>query len=184
MHLFRGCSLTQVLWKLMKGVRLLCPETVPATQRGHQPAALCPGGRGHGGFVSPQSVSPWPRPRRPGAFWKGLRLMGLDGTDELVADTPAHEGFFGRHTAGWGSAAFPQLKAIHLVEIGTHAIVDSGIWPVHSGEKRLGQRLLRSLRAGMLVLWDCGFHSYAMVQKALDSGAHILTRLPANVRWK
>ncbi len=32
MHLFRGCSLTQVLWKVMKGVRLLCPGTRPATK--------------------------------------------------------------------------------------------------------------------------------------------------------
>ncbi len=32
MHLFRGCSLEQVLWKMMKGVRLLRPETRPATK--------------------------------------------------------------------------------------------------------------------------------------------------------
>lgn len=181
MHLFRGCSLTQVLWKLMKGVRLLHPETVPATKGAISQLRYALGAEAMVDLYH-RICQPMATPETPGAFWKGLRLMGLDGTDELVADTPAHEGFFGRHTAGWGSAAFPQLKAIHLVEIGTHAIVDSGIWPLHSGEKRLGLRLLRSLRAGMLVLWDCGFHSYAMVQKALDSGAHILTRLPANVR--
>ena len=75
MHLFRGCSLTQVLWKLMKGVRLLHPETVPATQRGHQPAALCPGGRGHGGFVSPH-LSAHGHARDPGRLLEGLAPDG------------------------------------------------------------------------------------------------------------
>jgi hypothetical protein len=100
----------------------------------------------------------------------------------MVADTPANERFFGRHTSGRGEAGYPQLKAVHLPEIGTHAIVDTGAWPIHSGEKTLGKRLVRSLAAGMLVMWDCGFHSFDLVQKAMATGAEVLSRLPANVR--
>jgi hypothetical protein len=183
MHLFRGSSLLQVLWKLMKGVRLLWPETQPASKGAVSQLRYAIGARPMVDLFH-RVCKPMARPDTPGAFWKGLRLMGVDGTDESVADTSANERFFGRHVAGWGKAAFPQLKAVHLVEIGTHAVVDSGVWPIHSGEKTVGKRLLRSVSAGMLVVWDCGFHSFAMVQKALVTGAHILTRLPVNVKLK
>jgi hypothetical protein len=181
MHLFVGCSLVQVLWKLMRGVRLLWPGVRPATKGAVSQLRYEIGARPMVALFH-RVCKPMARPDTPGAFWKGLRLMGIDGTDEAVADTRANERFFGRHAAGFGVAAFPQLKAVHLVEIGTHAVVDSGVWPIHSGEKTLGKRLLRSLEAGMLVLWDCGFHSFDLVQKALATGTHILGRLPANVK--
>lgn len=181
MHLYRGCSLTQVLWKLMKGVRLLQPETRPATKGAISQLRYEIGARAMVDLFH-RICQPMARADTPGAFWNGLRLMGIDGTNESTADTPANERFFGRHVAGYGAAAFPQLKAVHLVEIGTHAVVDSGVWHVHSGEKTVGKRMLRSLSTGMLVLWDCGFHSFEMVKKALVTGAHLLTRLPANVK--
>lgn len=181
MHLYRGCSLVQVLWKMMKGVRLLRPETQPATKGAISQLRYEIGARAMVDLFH-RVCRPMARADTPGAFWKGLRLMGIDGTTEATADTPANERFFGRHAGNWGVSAFPQLKAIHLVELGTHAVVDSGVWHVHSGEKTIGKRLLRSLAAGMLVLWDCGFHSFEMVQQALATGAHLLTRLPANVK--
>jgi hypothetical protein len=182
MHLFSQRSLTQVLWKIMQGLRLVWTgaEWFPASK-----GAICQlryeiGAR--------PMVDLFHRICRPlatdstiGAFWKGLRLMGIDGTDELVADTAENEAYFGRHTSGRGAAAFPQLRAVYLVEIGTHATVDAGVWPIKRGEKDIGKRLLRSLEAGMLVMWDCGFHSFAMVQRALQHGAHILARLPAKI---
>lgn len=183
MHLYRGCSLVQVLWKVMKGVRLLRPGTQPATKGAVSQLRYAIGARAMVDLFH-RVCQPMARPDTPGAFWQGLRLMGIDGTEESTADTPGNARFFGRHWGGWGVAAFPQLKAVHLVELGTHAVVDSGIWQVHSGEKTIGKRMLRSLRPGMLVLWDCGFHSFDMVQKALATDAHILTRLPTNVKVK
>jgi hypothetical protein len=181
MHLFSGCSLRQVLWKLMKGVRLIGPEDwIPASKGAISQVRYAVGARPMVDLFH-RVCQPMARADTPGAFWKGLRLMGIDGTDELVADTPANERFFGRHSSGRGEAAFPQLKAIYLVEIGTHAIVDAGAWAIHSGEREIGRRVLRSLGKGMLVMWDCGFHSFAMVKRALASGAHLLTRLPANI---
>ncbi len=183
MHLFRGCSLTQVLWKLMKGIRLLREDVIPASK-----GAICQlryeiGAQPMVDLYHAVCI-PMARPDTPGAFWKGLRLMGMDGTNELVADAPENDHFFGRHTAHWGTGAFPELKAVHLVEIGTHAIVDSGLWPFHSGEKTIGKRMLRALTAGMLLLWDCGFHSFDLVKRTLATGAHLLTRLPANIQVK
>lgn len=181
MHLYRGCSLVQVLWKLMKGVRLLRAAVRPASKGAISQLRYEIGARAMVDLFH-RVCQPMAQPDTPGAFWHGLRLMGIDGTTEATADTPANARFFGRHFGNFGTAAFPQLKAVHLVELGTHAVVDSGIWHVHCGEKTIGKRMLRSLQAGMLVLWDCGFHSFDMVQKTLATGAHILTRLPANVK--
>src|SRR5712692_1660148 len=51
-------------------------------------------------------VRPLATPQTPGAFYKGLRPMGIDGTVEDVPDTPANEQRFGRSTGGRGDGAF------------------------------------------------------------------------------
>jgi hypothetical protein len=183
MNLFSESSLSQVLWKMVQGLRFVWPEAAfrPASKGAISQLRYALGAKVMVDLYH-RVCRPMARADTPGAFWKGLRLMGIDGTDETVADTPDNARFFGRHRNGSGEVGFPQLKALYLVEIGTHAVVDAGVWPVHRGEKDIGQRLLRTLQAGMLLLWDCGFHSYTMVRRALQSGAHLLGRLPANIR--
>lgn len=129
-----------------------------------------------------QVCQPLANPATPGAFRFGLRLMALDGTTEDVPDTPANAATFGRHQSGRGSTAFPQVRGVYLVECGTHAIVDAGFWPYHTNERVGGFRLLRSLKAGMLLMWDRGFHDYDMFVQTRQRGAHVLSRLPAHVK--
>src|SRR5689334_12766330 len=47
-------------------------------------------------------VGPLATPQTPGAFYKGLRLMGLDGTVQDAPDTPANAEHFGRSSGGRG----------------------------------------------------------------------------------
>jgi hypothetical protein len=116
------------------------------------------------------------------AFLFGLRLMAIDGTVEDVADTPANSSYFGRQTGSRGDSAFPQMRCVYLCECGTHAICDAGAWPYTIGERNGGLRMLRSVRPGMLVLWDCGFHSYDMANRCFrQQKAHFLGRVPAHV---
>jgi hypothetical protein len=66
-----------------------------------------------------------------------------------------------------------------LAECGTHAIVDAVFGP-YGGSERAGARtLLRSITAGMLVLWDRGFHEYDLLAVVCHRGAQVLARLPA-----
>jgi hypothetical protein len=118
----------------------------------------------------------------PGAFLFGLRLMAIDGTTEDVPDTPANAAFFGRHHGARGASAFPQMLAVYLCEVGTHAICDAGFWPCHTSERVGGLRLLRSVGPGMLIMWDRGFHSFEMAVKTRQRGTHFLGRLPAHVK--
>jgi hypothetical protein len=117
-----------------------------------------------------------------GAFLFGLRLMALDSTIEDVPDTPANARAFGRFSAPRGASAFPQVRCVYLVECGSHAIVDAGIWPCHTSEHVGGFRLLRSITAGMLLMWDRGFHDYEMFRLVRQRHAHVLARLSALIQ--
>lgn len=116
------------------------------------------------------------------AFLLGLRVMAIDGTVEDVADTPANSRYFGRQSGSRGDSAFPQMRCVYLCECGTHAICDAGAWPYTIGERNGGLRMLRSVGPGMLVMWDCGFHSYDMADRCFrQQKAHFLGRVPAHV---
>jgi hypothetical protein len=122
----------------------------------------------------------------PGAFLFGLRLMAIDGSTLDLPDTPENDRAFGRPstalddgTLRWGP--FPQVKLVWLVEVGTHVVCDLLIRPYETSEVPLAHRLLRSVGAGMLVMWDRGLHSYAMLRAALDQQVEVLGRVSKSV---
>jgi hypothetical protein len=121
--------------------------------------------------------------RSPAAFYRGLRLISLDGTCVDVADTPANEAEFGRPGTGRGQGvgAFPQVRLVALSETGTHAICAAALGPLSSGENALADELLPALQAGMLCLADRGFYSFQRFQNARNSGAQLLWRVKGNM---
>ena len=177
MNIWTHVSLAHVFQKLARGLRFVWPDpTLPwptagalcrrRYQLGVQPLAL----------LFHQRCQPLATPATPGAFLFGYRLMAIDSTVEIMADTPSNDAFFGRLRSSRGTSAFPQVRAVYLVECGTHAIVDAGFWPCGTHERIGGHRMLRSLQPDMLLMWDRGFHSYAMVAETLQRGAQVLAR--------
>ncbi|MGH2708185.1 MAG: transposase domain-containing protein, partial [Actinomycetota bacterium] len=82
---------------------------------------------------------PLATPSAPGAFWRGRRLVSMDGTTLDVADTPANADEFGRPGSGRGSGqgAFRQLRVVALAECGTHAMFAAALGPYATGEAAL-----------------------------------------------
>lgn len=119
-----------------------------------------------------------------GAFLFGLRLMAIDGKQINLYDNQELESYFGRPQTGRGQAAFPQARLVSLVEIGTHAYVDAGVWPLAMHEREAALRLIRSVVAGMLLLVDRGLYSQQMIAQVRARGAHVLFRVPAHVKPK
>lgn len=117
-----------------------------------------------------------------GAFAFGLRLMAVDGKRLNLPDTPELDRYFGRPSTDRGDAAFPQALLVTLTELGTRACIDAGVWPLHTGEHKGLLRLLRSLTDDMLLLLDRGLYSVKALQRARQAGAHVLVRLPSNVK--
>jgi Insertion element 4 transposase N-terminal/Transposase DDE domain len=188
MSLWTQHALDVVLHKMTHGLRLFWPDpdvALASTSAIAQARARL-GARPVVGLFR-RVCQPLASAQTPGAFRCGLRLLALDGTVEDVPDTPANVRAFGRQHSARGASAFPQVQGVYLTECGTHAVVDAGFWPCHTSERVGGFRLLRSVGAGMLLLWDRGFHSFEMVARTRARGAHVLGRVPAGVtlrpRW-
>ena len=84
-----------------------------------------------------------------GAWYRGLRVLSLDGTTLDVPDTPANVAAFGRPPSSRGEqAAFPQVRLLAVAECGTHAIIQATIGPITSGEITLAPRVFGVLAPG------------------------------------
>jgi hypothetical protein len=116
-------------------------------------------------------------PDTPGAFYKGLRLMALDGFVLDLPDTPANERAFGRPGTARAPGAFPQARVLALCEAGTHVLYRWLLKPCRRNEARMAPYLLRRwLGEGMLLLWDRAFLSYESVRQVLAGRAQLLAR--------
>jgi hypothetical protein len=118
-----------------------------------------------------------------GAFYRGWRLVSVDGTCLDVADTPANEAAFGRPGSSRreGGGAFPQVRLVALAESGTHAIFNAALGPYSTSEKELADRLWSSLAEGMLCLADRGFYGFERFQTARQTGAQLLWRVMSHM---
>jgi hypothetical protein len=59
---------------------------------------------------------PVAEPDTPGAWYRGHRLVSIDGTTLDLPDVPDLEVRFGRPKASRGVSAFPQMRVVTLVE--------------------------------------------------------------------
>lgn len=128
-------------------------------------------------------LRPLAAPEAPGAWYRGLRVMALDGSCMDVADEAANAEFFGYPGASRGQSAFPQARVLGLVECGTHAVVAAGIAPYSHSEQAMAARLLPAkLGADMLVLADRNFYGFKLWQIACASGARLAWRVKSNLQ--
>jgi hypothetical protein len=124
-------------------------------------------------------------PSTPGAFHRQYRLMALDGFVVDLADTPDNDRVFGRPGSGRGCSAYPQARVLSLCEVGTHVLWRNLIKPVRRGEVTMAPALLRHLQPNMLLLWDRGFFSYALIrQVVVVQKAQLLARVKAGLIFK
>jgi hypothetical protein len=117
-----------------------------------------------------------------GAWYRGLRLVAIDGATLDVPDTADNDQRFGRagSSRGEGRGAFPQVRLVGLGECGTHAVFAVAMDAYSTAEKSLAERLVPVLRPGMLMLADRGFTSIDLWRRAVATGAHLLWRARAS----
>lgn len=184
MNLLSNLSLTQVMAKMAHGLRYIWPNPdIKLASKGAISQLRYELGVKPIVDLFHRVCKPMATEKTKGAFLGPWRLMGIDGSTECMADTEGNVQNFGRHSSGYhGEAAFPQGQVVFLVEIGTHAIVDAGLWPVHTTERLGAKRMLRSVMSGMVVLWDAGMHSFEMLKATLNRQAHFLGAAPISIR--
>lgn len=128
-------------------------------------------------------VRPMATLQTPGAFLGGLRVMAVDGTVLDIPDSASNARVFGYPASRPGtSSAFPRIAFSDISR--SRNSFDSGCLDVSISHWRAsaGIKTLRSVAGGMLLMWDRGLHSYAMVHGTLSSGSHSLLRTGAEER--
>jgi len=129
-----------------------------------------------------KAARPLATPGTPGAWYRGLRLVAVDGATLDVADTAANEAAFGRAKSGRGegTGAFPQVRVVGLVECGTHATIKAAMGSYGTGEQTLAGRLLGEVGegglAGVLLLADRLFVGFELWRTAGATGAELVWR--------
>ena len=121
-----------------------------------------------------------------GAFYRGLRLMIIDGQKLLLPDTPANRKAFGKHTTRRSGrvvpAGYPQVHLMRLLEAGTHLTVELLVKPCKKHEYPLAGALVQKARPLLdLILWDRGFYGYSLLRQAIDTSRYVLGRVSSTV---
>ena len=125
------------------------------------------------------------RRRAPDAFWRGWRLLALDGTQYSVTNTPQVAATTTKALTRRGRAAFAKLGVAVLLEVGVHNPLAAAIARRGESELVLARRLLAQLPKRALVLADRLYgvptvmvETWAACQRV---GSHFLFRVPRHI---
>ena len=127
-------------------------------------------------------VKPMATEQTPGAFYRGMRKVGIDGTVLDVPDCDAHQ-HLGRSSGSRGEGPFPQVRKVSLVELGTHIEFDFVYGGWKDSEKKLVEQLWDSIPEDALLIEDRGFFSYKSWKK-LHTKHKLLVRVSKSMVLK
>jgi hypothetical protein len=184
--LYMQAAYQEVLRCLLEGVRWILP--VDAVIKVCGPSAISqarrrlgaePLRRLHDELVRPIAVQ-----RTRGAWYRGWRVVSLDGSTLDVADQAENAAAFGRPGAGGGQSGYPQLRFVTLAESGTHVLFASRMGGCRDSESALAEGIYDRLSAGMLCLADRGFFSFRAWNLARARHAELLWRVRKNFRLR
>lgn len=187
LHVYPTLSQRRVYGKLVSGLRTIrddVAEQIPARSALSYRRAQLGSELLQELFVC--CAGPKATEQTPGAFWKGMRLLAIDGTVESVADTADNRETF-RYSSddAISRSPFPQARLLLLVECATHLICDVEISSCRQAEARGVRLLLERWRLEhSLILWDSGFHSSTAIFQVRANGGHMLGRLRSHVLEK
>jgi hypothetical protein len=179
LSLYMQSSCREVLRCLLEGVQWLAGplSTIKVTGRagisqarkrmGYEPLRQL-----HDAIVGPIATR-----QTQGAWYRQWRLVSLDGSTLDVADTAANAAQFGRASGPRGSAGYPQIRFVSLIENGTHVLFGSRMDSYAISEHALAKQVIPGLCAGMLCLADRLFAGYSLWSQGRSTGADLLWRV-------
>lgn len=182
--LYMQSSYREVLRCLMEGIQWLTDPTAvlkvagksgisqARTRLGSEPLRQL-----HDAVVGPIAVA-----STRGAWYRGWRLVSLDGSTLDVADEQGNQRAFGRPAASRGQSAYPQVRFVSLVEGGTHVLFGNRVAGVATGEITLARQVIPCLQKGMLCLADRNFYGFKLWNQAATTGTDLLWRVKTNLR--
>jgi hypothetical protein len=123
---------------------------------------------------------------QPEAFWRGWRILALDGTQYSVMNTPQVSATITKAASRRGRAAFAKLGVAVLLEVGVHNPLAAAIARTGESELALARRLWAQLPKGTLLLADRLYGVPAVIVEAWAAcrrvGSHFVFRVPRNIK--
>ena len=122
--------------------------------------------------------------QHPGAFYKGLRLIGIDGTTWNVANTPPIKKKVRKTTSRRKAAAFHRLSGAVLYELGLHNPITARFGLDGEAELALAAQLWPLLQKDWLLIADryYGVGKVVGILSRLDSKPAFLLRIRKNLK--
>jgi hypothetical protein len=121
-------------------------------------------------------------------LYKGMTMLAMDGDKYKLPDTTLNAGAFGRPTTSRGEktleGGYPQMHVNRLMSVGTRLCLDAVIKPCGTNDHTTAPMLLKSVRPGELVFWDCGFYSFGLMHQACRQSTFFLGPVPAHAVLK
>ena len=118
--------------------------------------------------------------RQQDAFWRGWRVVALDGTQFSLTNTPQITATTTKARTRRGRAAFAKIWTAVLLEVGLHNPLAAAIGRHGESEWALAQRLLAQLPKRALLLGDrlYGVAAFVVLARAACArvGSHFLLR--------
>jgi DDE family transposase len=118
--------------------------------------------------------------RQPAAFWRGWRVVALDGTTFSLTNTPQITATVTKARTRRGRAAFAKITTAVLLEVGLHNPLAAAIGRHGESDWALAQRLLAQLPTRALLLGDRLYGVGAFLAPARAAcarvGSHLLIR--------
>jgi len=124
--------------------------------------------------------------RQPECFFHGWRVIGIDGTQWSVTNTPAIVGQLPKAATRRLRAAFAKLRLVTAVELGVHHPLAAAAAPASLGEQTLAAKLWAQLPDHSLTIMDRLFGSPATLWQAQAAWQGrpmaFLARVKANIK--
>jgi len=107
----------------------------------------------------------------PEAFYRGWRLVGVDGTEWSATNTPAIRAALPKAASRRLGSAFAKVRLVSLVELGLHQPLAAVAGPASEGELTLARRLWPRVPERSLVIADRGFGTPRSLHEAIQGCA-------------
>jgi hypothetical protein len=124
--------------------------------------------------------------RHPEAYWRGWRLVALDGTQFSLTNTPQNNGALRRAKARRGRAAFAKITTSVLLELGLHNPLAAAIGQRGQSEWELSLSLLAQLPKRVLLLADrlsgCAAFAAQALRACRRVGSQFLFRARSQIK--
>jgi hypothetical protein len=115
-------------------------------------------------------------PTQRESFYRGLRVVAVDGTTLSIPDEPAVTWRYPKHGGPVLEFGYPLLRLVALVECGTRALLGAAFGPDTTGELGYAHRLLDLLDDSMVLLADAYYDAHDFLQEVTTTRAAFLLR--------